>query len=536
MGQWNPEKERSVLENALNSETLDFAATYMVVQNLHAFIGRHPALIGPGTIPALKYVLERTAHASRKQVLFLYREAADTLITIMLKSPDASLAGEASLTLKKMVGAATPPLHRAAAEAMGALPLPLRGPQLSGKPSTDIPRVKWKDLLDEMGISRKSSCRQIGRSWIVDMDASNVFVVKTAGTMEGANALQTEAGWMEYLAAQPAMFTRRFEIPRPFKMNACHIFILEDAPRMKQRCYAIGFIAHKDYFGYPNDHKKESRIPEEKFREVILRNAYLLGKLASFGILHNALIPLFHNRVQISRRDDHGIYQWSRGGRLDSWLASCRYPNFGLSGIRDFEHFESFNGEHRKIYHVTGSYLLSFALVIGSYFRHKAPDRLGLDDQGHPVDVRDLFDKRLFKDVIENTFLEYYQGLAGEKFEGEVPIDFDFLADRMIEEMGIDRHMEEILRVADQETMTETEFKAFLRHRGYDQNKIDRMKKGERDISILTGPHLGGFNERISLPELIRFIATTSALCVSGIYERKKVEQLAYKSTRQQHQ
>jgi hypothetical protein len=120
---------------------------------------------------------------------------------------------------------------------------------------------------------------------------------------------------------------------------------------------------------------------------------------------------------------------------------------------------------------------------------------------------------------MKHTFLEYYHGFMGEPFEEELPLDFDFLADRMIDEMGVDRHMEEILRIADQEAMSDPEFKGFLIQRGYDRETIARMEKGKREITLLTGPHLGGFNDRISLPELIRFIETMAALCISGIYK-----------------
>jgi hypothetical protein len=38
----------------------------------------------------------------------------------------------------------------------------------------------------------------------------------------------------------------------------------------------------------------------------------------------------------------------------------------------------------------------------------------------------------------------------------------------------------------------------------------------ERNITLLTGPHLGGFNRPISLPEMIECISTMSALCMEG--------------------
>ena len=61
-----------------------------------------------------------------------------------------------------------------------------------------------------------------------------------------------------------------------------------------------------------------------------------------------------------------------------------------------------------------------------------------------------------------------------------------------IEEMGVDRHMEEILRKAEQNIMSDQAFVDFLISRGFDKSQIAQMEKGEKDITILTGPHLGG--------------------------------------------
>ena len=47
------------------------------------------------------------------------------------------------------------------------------------------------------------------------------------------------------------------------------------------------------------------------------------------------------------------------------------------------------------------------------------------------------------------------------------------------------------------------------------------MKRGERDITVFSGPHLGHFNARISFPELIQFLETASALCIVGRYEQE---------------
>jgi hypothetical protein len=86
----------------------------------------------------------------------------------------------------------------------------------------------------------------------------------------------------------------------------------------------------------------------------------------------------------------------------------------------------------------------------------------------------------------------------------------------MIEEMGVDRYMEEIFRVTDQDAMDEEAYRGFLKERGMCDEDIMGLTKGESDITLLTGPHLSGFNHPISLPEMIECISTMSALCMVG--------------------
>jgi hypothetical protein len=93
----------------------------------------------------------------------------------------------------------------------------------------------------------------------------------------------------------------------------------------------------------------------------------------------------------------------------------------------------------------------------------------------------------------------------------------------MVDEMGVDRHMEEILRVADQQEMTHSAFIRFLVHRRVPRAKALQTKKGASDITLYTGPHLGGFNQRISLPELIESVGSMVALCIYGRYCKEKL-------------
>ena len=100
-------------------------------------------------------------------------------------------------------------------------------------------------------------------------------------------------------------------------------------------------------------------------------------------------------------------------------------------------------------------------------------------------------------------------------------MNVDDLSGRMTEEMGVDRYMEEIFRVADQKDMSDDAFELFLRERGYTVEELKHLPKGHRDIHIRSGPHLGGFNEQISLPELIEAVATMSALCIAGGFRQQ---------------
>lgn len=529
------ERERTTLENALNSKGLDFTATYLAVRDLYSLARTHPEIIRSETISVLETVLEGLEHSSQTQSFFLYKEAAGALTSIVIHTIRKPLAEQAISALKNVLGTGAGHVHRAAAEALGSLPFSMRGPKISEETIEETPHVKWEAILEEKHIKICNGPVVIGRSLIVTIDKENrLLVLKLACAEHSLQSIYREALWMEYFCSGDYSFPVRFNIPVPMKIERSYVFRLENIPvRMAEgidlhpQGYAIGFIAHKDYFTYPNDHRTQRRLTAEGFKEVMFRNAWLLGTLTSLGIVHAAPIPLFHNRVQRNRRADNGMYEWPRGGRLDRWLDSCCYPNFGLTGIRDFEHLIAFNGLSPNLYRHIGTHILSLLLVAGSYFRNKDRATVGLDRQARPVDARDLFDKPFFKELIKGIFLGYYHGFVGREFSGLVPFNLDELTSRMIEEMGVDRHMEEMLRVIDQKQMTDEEFRDFLGKTGYSEKEANDFQKGVKDIIIYTGPHLGGFNERISLPELIEFVGAISALCIAGRYGREKFPEVA---------
>lgn len=523
-------KELLALEGALVDQALDFTSAYMAVRDVHDLVGTHPQVIRSETISALKKTIENPVHASQKQALFFYREAADTLVSIgTSSSTERDVARLAITTLKSLVRTTVGSQNRAVAESIGSLPLLVRGPSIDVGPQDEIPCIAWEELARRGGVPASSTPTVAGRSLFAPIDGmGRLLVVKLASVDGSLEMMQREILWMEHLRSRSYCAPLCFDVPQPLRVDSKCLFRLKELPggmngnlKVRQELYAIGFIAPNDYFLYLNGPREETGLCLSRFKDALFRNAWLMAALAAEGIIHSAPIPLFHNRVQRNRRADLGLYEWPRGGRLDRWLHSCRYPNFGLSGLRDFEHFVSSNGDGSKLYQHIGSHILSLLLVAASYFRYQDPQRVGLDPKGRAIDARDLFDREVLTEMVVGVVRHYYHGFVGTQMSDEMPFDCRELVTRMVEEMGVDRHMEEILRVADQERMTEEEFEEFLGSRGYSWEDIRHMKKGVEDVIIHTGPHLGAFNGRISLPELTELLATVSALCIAGKYLRE---------------
>ena len=524
MSNHGPERERILSEKSLTDKNYDFTARYLAVYSLHSLTESNPEVINSDTIALLEKVLISSEFTHRTQAYFMYKEVANTLCSIIIHSDN--LADCALNTLKNLLNTTSGHSHRATAEALGSLPFSIRGPSLPKCDDTQFPSITWQHLCNEVGVDATDSPRFVGRSLVVGTKQDRqLLVVKLARSHEPLDSLCYEPLWMEYLLAQSQCFPVRFNVPKALKIGGTYPFRLLDIPialpggmDLDVSGYAIGFIVDEDYFTYPNDTRADKLLTHDEFREVLSRNAWLLGKLTSLGIVHSAPVPLFHNRVQRQRRRDQGLYEWHRAGRLDRWIESCMYPNLGITGIRDFEHLVSFNGKSRTLYRHIGIHILSLILIAGSYFRNKDVDRMGFDSHGKPVDARDLFDREFLKELINEIFRNYYHGFVEDQFNENLPIDLEEFASRMIDEMGVDRHMEEILRAADQNQMTDEEFRVFLKRRGIPWKEICLLQKGVRDIIFHSGPHLGEFNHPISLPELIETVGTMSSLCIAGKY------------------
>ena len=463
-------RELTHAENVLNHDHYDFSAKYLAVCRIHTLARTSPEMIQPETVTSLGRIFHNKTVNHETQSYFLFKEAAGALCSLFTYPGNRSLIRKTHDVMMGLLSAMTGRAQRAAAEALGALPFFIEGPHLKPKMEKPSPLLSWRTFLAETGVTLTHMPLFMGRSLVAETNKEDhVLVIKLAGERDDPESLVHEAVWLHHLMHNGYVFPERFNIPEMVPVQGRFLFRLEDIPiqpprktRLHAKSFAIAFLAHPDYFRYPNEDNEKKQLTPEAFRETMCRNAFLFGKLTGLGIIHSAPIPLFHNRVQGHRRNDHGRYLWQRAGRLDRWLGSCRHPNFGCSGIRDFEHLEAYRGPARKTYSPMGAQLLSLFLVAGSYFRMKERSRVGFEPNGRPVDARGLFNKPFLEKIIQGIFHHYYRGFVGKNFKGPVPADFSSLADRMVDEMGVDRYMEETLRVADQKEMTDKAFVDFL--------------------------------------------------------------------------
>ncbi len=506
---------------AIEQANYDFTAKLYATHDLYDIASRDSLAIRPRVIKALRGLLLSSTFKGQRQCLFLYREAAGVLTTIIRFGRQLPVAVSARQALDDVLRLGRNQAQRAAAEALGSLPLSIQGPPLPPLECGVAPGAAWEHLVSQLPDSRVFAPRRIGRSIVATLQGDRMVVVKMARSSSDRQALLDEVQWMRYLAEHPLSSGVRFEVPEPIMVNGSPLFRLLRFPRtltagpcLPRKPLSVCFTVSKSYFDYPNPAVSAGLPAPCSFVEVMGRSAHLLGELTGHGIVHTSPIPLFHNRVQQDRRRDGGVYEWYRAGRLDRWLDSCAYPNFGFSGLRDFEHFQSFSGHPGTLYRYIGNHLLSLMLVAASYFRAKDPNCRGWSADGRPADARGLFDRELLQKVLTIIYRHYYEGFVGQTSHDTMPVKLNGLVSRIIDELGVDRHMEEFLRAADQHQMSRSAFERFLLERGYSAEAVSGLEKGAGDLAILTGPHLGSFNRGISIPELIEATAAMSATCI----------------------
>ncbi|WP_415718676.1 SidJ-related pseudokinase [Maridesulfovibrio sp.] len=498
----------------------EFSAAYMDVRNLRSLLQKEPECADDEILHAVWDILMEQRYSSQRMSQLLYRECSKAMAAIGHGCPDCVVSQSA---LQLQVQAASSCKKYASIEAsggLGGLPFSIALPEPPDNFSGFAPSVKWETLLKNAQVTGEAVFS--GRSAVMPAEGNErIFAIKILRKGEDPQGLHLEGRWMERLCAEGGPENVRFDCPSPYTIGGHVVFRLEGLPdcvpeNLHPEFYAMAYHAHSDYFVYPNDDRDDKRSSAEEMLEIMGRNSFLLGQLAGRGIVHEAPIPLFHNRVQATRRTDEGVYEWRRFGRLDRWLDSCRYPNFGRSGLRDFEHLRVMKPGRDSFYWAIGSHFMSILLVLGSWFRAQEPELCGLDADNDPIDARHLFDSEFFEKAVKRCFDQYYSGFTGKDFCNEIDLHIPKLVQDMINEMGVDRHMFEFMRVVDQELLEESEFRKYLIKCGMEPEKAYSIEKNKEDIPLVTGPHLGGFNSTISLPEIIEWSAMAAGCCIAS--------------------
>jgi hypothetical protein len=365
---------------------------------------------------------------------------------------------------------------------------PLFDPEDSARNKADSGPIGLEDFLG----SKIDRMERVGRTLILSADVGDI-AIKLGLRPEDGKKLLIETLMQDRLGRLREDLGLESLIPRPiapagggylFRLRLSDLpgEVREDLSLLTDPV-AICYSPPPGYFTYLND----PGLSSDSVSEGLSKCAHDLAVLARNGIVHDALIPLFHNREQIGQRGDRGVYRWwsEIPGRLDRWHKSCEYPNLRLSGIADFEHFREFAEiSPQKLQHLIGDQLLSISLVLASHFRSSGGFR---DDA--------------VSEALRSAFEAYLLAFASAKspprsvFRSKTPldgcIDWDTLASRMREEMEGERYMTGLIRGAGPEGS---------------------------DLEVKNGPHLGLFGGYFPLPELVRAIhlATTFAILVGS--------------------
>jgi uridine kinase len=375
-----------------------------------------------------------------------YMETRATLSSISLidggNSPNsASNVAEALLRQAKDAGTLTPP------------------PGMPVLQALELDKVPMFDDLQKIIPKGYKFFTALGRTLVFYSENNNKYLaVKLLKEGEDIALLDYESRMLDYINTHSETFGLKGQYPSGYKKDGHRVLKViaingkakEELNRqvskdgssfdldLKDGCYKlIMYQAEgKEYFRYLSD----AGLTLEEFRRGVLTNIHDLFSLARHGIIHTALIELFHNLIQRGRQD-RGMYLWmvdiirpmvtrSGAGRLHAWTDAVKYPNMRLSGIADFpefylledlvnednpvsRHMAILRQEHAaydsEVFYLAsymGDYLLSAALVAGRYFRER-----DLFDWNDPDKVNEV------AEIMRSCYLSAFCAFTGRRQE-----------------------------------------------------------------------------------------------------------------------
>ena len=354
------EAELSRTQALINQGIKDFSGAYMAVKYVAGHMDQYPDTIGAETVNTLTGLIRSPRFDSQKQSYFLFHEAAGALSRLAGRVREP-LSKNIIFALNDLLYTSQGKRLRAVNQALGELPWKPAASAPSIMAPLSVLPVDLNGLLPGSAPGWKQT-RWQGRSLIINTSGNACLVLKFATSADNVKDLARESAWLTRLQfSKSDMAVDGFDTPVPIEHKGHRVFDIAsdlpgDTPPFLYKQICIAFIPCAGYYEYPNAPGCDR--PMSWTRHVFIKNARILGQMTVKGIVHTALIPLFHNRVQQRRRNDQGAYLWEHAGRLDQWLDSCQYPNFARSGPRDFEHIEQIDTGAR-LRHYSGVSLLS---------------------------------------------------------------------------------------------------------------------------------------------------------------------------------
>ncbi|MBL7073447.1 MAG: hypothetical protein ISS33_06740 [Candidatus Omnitrophica bacterium] len=353
---------------------------------------------------------------------------------------------------------------------------PLKRKEVSPTQIMELDSIE--ELLISKGLFLKKGTKpqKIDRKLILILSNGDELVLKLCRKNESRERidLAVEAHRLEYFNENKKYFEIESVPPKVISINGKYLFHFKKMPLELTGISSCGiaYVIKKNKRILLNDTRLAPRVLYQKAMIGIKD----LAKFTRCGLIHTALIPMFHNR------EEDRVYQWywryftrcgdyllgGGAGRFDRWLLNCKYPNWMFYGVNDMEHME-YNPEIDSIHlrNEIGNHLLSWSLVVGSYYRNRS-GFLGME--------------RKFKTLLKDGFNSYYKEFTGRESPLDSLINWEDLTLEMITYM-----------------------------------KKDRWKEDG------TNPDLGPFNGPFPMQKLIRAIYLTSTLSVLELSRNQNV-------------
>ena len=210
--------------------------------------------------------------------------------------------------------------------------------------------------------------KALGRRLVFIDNEGNRLEIKLLKKEEGIGSLEPENYMAEYSRKHIAQDLKK-KPPAPLIINGNRCFrfafdklgesikgdiikALNEAIKQARK-KSPGFAIDERYIAVADKVEKDSQNTEyindnetEKgFKDSALITAHDIGEYARHGLVHTALIDIFHNLNISARRycwyiDFDDEQEEAGAGRLTAWRSACLFPNIGKDGsIRDFAEF-----------------------------------------------------------------------------------------------------------------------------------------------------------------------------------------------------